>query len=473
MSRLGVFAWVVGGGVGCVLVTGPLDGGSGASTYGPPPTGTVDVFFAAGVPSGSQSCHFTKFDSNAEACSIYRVRWDWSAGAVVEHEEVVDAGVGPWFPALSPDGTRLAFSMHEAAEQVTVGVKQLGQGGPGDVGSEVDFHGVGGLSKWVMPHFRTDDALLVSQPTRSPQCDAATGCGVVERWLTTFEVALDGTRSGDVRQVLGVGGTGRMAVSDVYVHPTDRSLVAGHGQFNKVGEGAPTCATSCADVYQDPYPFVFDLDSGDYWIYQPRTTEPEYGSGAGLPFTGCAHVFWTPDGSGLVCSEQGTQALADAGAGNRIFTFPVDPRSDPKKQVLPIDAQPVFEHAAPAELFDLGANEQCDTYYHKYAEFCGGPTGVVASVVCLCKTPQCMQRAGSTEGEVLGSRVYLIDASRTSSPVYVDLTAELEEALGKRSGEMRSFTATCSASGGGAVSSGDQQQAGPSKTSGGDRQRPR
>jgi hypothetical protein len=87
-------------------------------------------------------------------------------------------------------------------------------------------------------------------------------------------------------------------------------------------------------------------------------------------------------------------------------------------------------------------------FHHKYAQWCGHEDLLVASIVCLAyANPETGTEADCTssltDAQLLGQHVYLIDISDPDAPEYMDLTNELEAALGVDSGTMSSFTATC------------------------------
>jgi hypothetical protein len=61
--------------------------------------------------------------------------------------------------------------------------------------------------------------------------------------------------------------------------------------------------------------------------------------------------------------------------------------------------------------------------------------------VCDCETPACT--SGGAASKVVQAHVYVIEAADRQNPVYVDVTEQLEERLGKASGSLHAFTSTC------------------------------
>ncbi|MCA9563872.1 MAG: hypothetical protein KC561_10305, partial [Myxococcales bacterium] len=234
-----------------------------------------------------------------------------------------------------------------------------------------------------------------------------------------------------------VGGRGRFAFEDTWAHPTTDSVVAGHGKFRRVGSEFPSCPMSCQDMASSPMPVVVDTDTGAYQILDLQSDDPALGGGV-RPLTGCAHVAWTPDGTRLLCTEQGTPTLAAQSLQSRLYVvdYDIESLATDGSGIVPTLAHPLFAHASPADLFELGDGESCDIFHHKYAEWCEDERFVVATIGC----------GQSLEGgtvELLYDRVFLIDIRNPDEPAYTDLTAALETELVVGSNSLTSFTATC------------------------------
>lgn len=446
--RWTVLAAMTVGMIGCG--GGPKEGTTPPSepppeTPAPPSTskGTVDIVLAAGTPGNGGSCHFSGLSSDPASCELYKVTYDKATRKLTSHTKVVGDGIAGWMPSVSPDGTRLAYGS-PTGKQCTTHVKDLNSTNPSDPGTAVMCSGMELPLIWAFPSWVDNDTLLVSHPNMAPQCVKDGKCQQLDRWNTVFEVKMDGNRAVSAKETLGVGATARMSVQDTWVNPVKPHLVAGHGQI-ATRDAAPVCSgssgLSCADIYQSPMPFVIDTKTGKYWIYQLRTTESRYAKGQPLNLVGCAHLAWTPDGNSLLCTEQGTMEMKDHTENSRLFMWSVDTSRDTAGEINQRDVEPMFSHKQPGDLVSIGPDQGCGVFYHKYAEFCGDSDHVVASVVCDCDTPACQK--GGSPTQVLQSHVYMIDRSKPTKPAYVDLTAQLEERLGKPYNSMRSFTATC------------------------------
>lgn len=426
-------------------------------------SGTIDVYLAAGEARGAESCHFSGLSSSAATCEIYRVSYDRSSRQVVDHAKVVGDGINGWMPAISPDGERLAYGRYQGGQGCLAYIKSVDDPA-GEAGEAVMCSGMEMPEFWSYPSWLSASALLVSHPETPPQCLSPDGkCMPVERWMSTYKVSLQGDRATTATKLLGAGETARLSIEDTWVNPRDRNLVAGHGRFARSGTKAPTCGGGsglpCTDVALTPYPFVVDVSTGEYWIFQLRTTEAEYArSGKPLDLAGCAHLAWSPQGDRLLCTEQSTEEMSAQGDNSRLYSFSFDRNRDKAGQINTKDVSPMFSHSEASAVLPLDPGQSCSVFYHKYAEFCGDDEHVVASMVCDCDTEAC-RKASGTQSQVLQAHVYMLDVSNTNMPVYTDLTQQLEERLGRPVGSMRSFTATCApGSGDGDAKSGGREQ---------------
>jgi hypothetical protein len=404
--------------------------------------GTVDIFMAAGVPSGTSSCHFSGLSQSAAACQIHRLRWDLAKNQPVDHAvEVSDQG---FMPSVSPDGTRLAYAHLITAAggrpMAQLAVTKIDGTPEATTRQTPSLPGM-----FSFPHWLDDQHLLASRPDQGVQCKSPRdgSCQKVERWGSIYTVDVAGTSLGKAAPAFDADFFGSMSLEDTWVNPKDRSLVAGHGRYIKTGE-RPACGTGpspdCRSLVQTPYPFVFDVDQKRWWGFQLETTESKFRSpdGRGLPLAGCAHLSWSPDGGTLMCTEQSTDAIKQAGLSGRLFAFSFDAAVDRPGVLNPKTVEPLFNHKAYQDLIPISPGETCDVYYHKYAEFCGDAKHVVASIVCDCSSPQCKTAAPT---KIVQAHVWLIDITDPASPRYTDLTAALEATSGQRG--LRSFTATC------------------------------
>ncbi len=399
--------------------------------------GAVAVVLAAGVRGAADGCWFAgEAASDARGCALHAMTWDLDGAAATAHAVVVDpptAGEGAWQATFDPTGTWLAFA-HRHAAGVSVRVRTV-TGAADDLGAALP-----GPPIQAWPTWSIDGAVAVSTADPSATCARPDGtCVPVARWQRTSVVADAATAP--VGPVV-VAGDRSFAFEGTIGHPTIASLLAGHGKFDAggptapraCGGGAPTPAPSCPTLTQSPMPIVVDRDDGRAWVLDLRAVI----DGVPVALEGCAHADWSPDGTRLLCTEQGTPALA-GGRQSQIFALPFDPAVAPG--VVPTDAAPLFAHRPAAELFELASDQACDVFHHKYARWCGDDA-VLATIACGCETAACQAEAGGPT-LLIADRVFLIDLIDPAAPRYHDLTAALEAELGAAAGSLTSFTADC------------------------------
>lgn len=399
------------------------------------PLGSVDVVLAVGEMS-VPSCYFAgDMNSDATGCKLVRLSYDLDAGELTSHADLVDdpAGGGAWQPSVSKDGLQLAFS-HVAEGPVSIRTRALTAPAT-DTGVEAS---PGGGTHWTWPNWGPGGTLAASRNDLEPACLTPTDtCSLIERWNQSY--LLDSQGQG-APVYLG-GGTGH-SWDDSWTSPVDAALIAGHGKLHATDldvypvcdEGDQADSASCLEFELSPQPLVTDLSTGQLWAFALVTTEPPY---AGTPLQGCAHLAWSPGGTRLLCTEQGTSAFS-ADLSARIHVFDFDRASASAGTVNTVDASPLFEHKTSADLF---AGEQCDIFYHKYAEWCLEDV-VVATLGCACTSEACQADSGAGS-KLAATRVALVDLREPLAPVYHDLTSQLEAAGGRPPGALTSFTATC------------------------------
>ena len=397
--------------------------------------GSVDVVLAVGEMS-VPSCYFAgDMNSDATGCKLVRLTYDLDTGEMTSHTDLVDdpSGGGTWQPSVSKDGLQLAFA-YVATEHAAIRTRELAASAT-DAGVEVS---PGGDVHWTWPNWGPDGTLAASRRDDEPACLAPDDtCSQIERWNHTY--LLDPAGSGEPTYV---GGATGHAWDDAWLNPMDTDLVAGHGKLHTTALDAyPVCdpddldaSVPCTEMVASPQPLVTDRSTGQLWAFELVTTEAAY---AGTSLEGCAHLAWSPDGTRLLCTEQGTSVFSNDLTA-RIHVFDFDRASATPGEINTVDTAPLFEHQTSNELF---AGEECDIYYHKHAEWCVEDV-VVATQGCACTSDDCKTESGAGS-KLIATRVVLLDVRDPGVPVYHDLTSQLEAAGGHSPGDLTSFTATC------------------------------
>lgn len=410
----------------------PDAGGDAAASRG-----AVAVVLAAGTRGAADGCWFAgEAASDARGCALHRLDWDLDAARVTGHAVVVDpplAGEGAWQPAFDPSGAWLAFA-HRHGAGVSVRVRALA-GAPTDLGAALP-----GAPIQAWPTWSLDGAVAVSTADPAVTCARPDGsCAAVQRWQRTSTIAAAATTPGAPAVA---GGDRGFSLEDTIFHPSQPTLLAGHGKFDAsapaaaqaCGAGVAAPAPGCPTLSQSPMPIVVDTADARAWVLDLTAVI----DGVPTPLEGCAHADWSPDGDRLLCTEQGTAALA-GGRQSQIFAVPFDPASPPG--VVATTTSPLFAHRTADELFALGPGQACDVFHHKYARWCGADA-VLATIACGCETATCQAEAGGPT-LLIGDRVFLIDLADPAAPRYHDLTGALEAELGGAAGSLTSFTADC------------------------------
>ena len=416
---------------------------------------TVDIYFAAGGDQGEAGgCYFaSEVDSSAKTCSIYRLSWGVKAGALSSQEVVVAdsvEGQGVWQPSVSADGKTIAFS-HTGTKGVSLYRRSLDNATAGELGTEVNVQPQKpNISVW--PNWSADGHLSFDRPNDSTRCVSPQGecVGPLERWSDAYRIDPFDAVSG---QEIAIGGHLGFSFSDTSHHPTLANIIAGHGWYaDELLAEFPSCdaanlaaSTTCKSIRQTPGLFILDLVTDRYWRIEVKTAEAQYAeNGENLTLVGCAHASWSPDGTKLLCSEQGTSQLGYDDR-NRIFVMDLDVEQDlaGDSGVIQKNAMPLFTPKKENEIWKLEANETCTVFYHKYAEWCGSNDFVVTSVACnYCESGNCQDLQGLSK-RLIGNHVFLIDIRTPASPIYYDLTEKLESGLKMEAGTLFSFTSTC------------------------------
>jgi hypothetical protein len=381
----------------------------------------LDIYLSAGNHQVDAAGEVTASCNNEDSlnCAIYKVTWNFDEQRATAVQLLVDdPGYGTFYPAISPNGQYLSYTASpirngkiRAAMNHTVFVRDLGafRGGEHPVVNQIP------VAKWA--GWLDDETLLVTRFTEP-------------HWGDMMSV---GRESGAPKRLLGPGDTKRgPSFSQARANPVDNHLVSSHGD----------------DVYKGPkgatVPHVNDLRNGkQYGFVLDRT-----GDGT-QNLVGCAHAAWTPDGNGVVCTEQATDDFPYEGGPDYNHMHRFVKQGD---QYVPVQADPVhkgylFKPKSPEELRafhpdfytvdhrdPVGGGYCQGTIYYKNAVMCSEHTAVL--------TLWCTDNVNyDKRKKVVNSRSVLVDFEDWDNPKHYDLTGALEEA-GVLSGAHSDFV-TC------------------------------
>lgn len=323
-------------------------------------TGTVD----------EGGCH----RDNPDHCRLYSLRYSPSTGTVTS---AVQVGTIPglnavqWFPALSPDGARVAFDEQQGFDH---DVRVCNANGTGCDSSVL-------IQDARFPNWpEADQMAFMKKNSPAPSDTRRSDLDLTGPWPVTIgspEVILQDATNG---------------YQDPSQSPSDSTLLVQH--------------------YEDPhgaYPVVAQWNSGTSAFDQvPFKLTPTTGSAMG-------HCAFSPSGSSIACTSAQNGNMWDfVFDGTSQYVNDGSPLFTPNK---PSDfAYPRFTHP------DSSGNAPCDRVSHSYVEFCED-TVALASV-------QCEKNDGSGWVDRF-SRVYLVDFhDSTTAPIYVDITDGAIRALG-------------------------------------------
>jgi hypothetical protein len=404
----------------------------------------VDAYLAVGPETDDGACQFSPISyAGINNCSIWRLRVDLATGKVTDSQIVVESshGYGGTMPAISPDGSQIAYMRTTNRPPNSLWVKATGSSAPTDHGKEW----TPGLGPAQFPAWRDNEVVVFGKNDGSYTClDGSGRCTA----YPFFETLHEARASASAAPLFLGAEKGGMSWSDPEFRPTDRNYLAGHVNLVDNDPTAyPTCdpsnpgaSTTCPTARRGvPTLAAAELSSGKVWRYQLTNTEP----GHQVPLSGCAHAAWRPDGEAILCTEHKTEALGALGLHYRLYEIPFDPSAP--AGVVRLDTKPMFTHKPVKDLFTLPSGEECSTLVYKYAQYCGDGDHVIATATCDCRTPACQARGrgGKTQAAVGFARVFLIDRTRPEQPVYHDLTSATEDIAGVGRGGYGALTGTC------------------------------
>lgn len=379
----------------------------------------VDLYLSAGNHEIDAAGEVTRSCNNENSlnCRIYKVTWDLAEQRATTVQTVVDdPAFATIYPVISPNGLYMANTSAtirrgrvRKAMNHTVHVRDLSKwrGGAHPIIHSIEE------AKW--PGWNDDDTLLITRFSD-------------KHWGDVMSV---GRESGTPKRVLGPGATKKgPSFSQARTNPVDSNLVATHGD----------------DVYKGKHgatvPHVNHLGNGKQWGFDMDR------DGDGSPdIVGCAHTAWTPDGNGVVCTEQFTDDYPYEGGPdyNHLHLFEKKGDSYAMVNANPTQKGYLFKPKSPEELRSFhpdyftkdhpnpAGGGYCEgTVYYKNALYCGNDHTVVLTLWCIDTKNYNARR------KVINSRAVLVDFEDWNNPKHYDITSSLE-AAGMVSGAQSDF----------------------------------
>jgi hypothetical protein len=372
----------------------------------------VDVILNVG--SGA-TCHAEE----ESGCELVRVKVDLtstpkvsSLTSLVRPNAVGEQGSAPIEPAVSQDGTRLAW-IERSSGSSQLWARQLS-------GSQNQFvaksgkpqdGGTGHRPEW--PAWVGNNTLLYSAKTADNNGDAM---------KTIFSVSMaDFAKPGGPVQRFGAGVEDSAGLQDPSVRLTS--------------SGAEVVSFGPASV-SDTDRFSLDVRSLD-GAGKPvgaRVTVPRGNNQSGKELSACHHPSWNESGSAVICMSQ--QPTESVGGMDTKLIYRYDRGSNgqwsgPKRAFEPLTPSQAGLEAASLLSRDAG----CTVLSYKYPEYCRGDDWILLTLFC--------SKGASSTGrgaEMGASRVVLVQ----DDPVrYVDITRLVEQQRGVAVGGLTSFTGTC------------------------------
>jgi hypothetical protein len=404
---VGLGSTVVGSGVLASLLLSPAQAGSAR---------VVDVILSVGTPSGSSTC---QPDSEA-ACEMVRVRLDLTTGVaskvvtLVGKAAVGASGSGVAEPAVSPDGTRVAW-LERGGQGVQLWAKAFAESGAHlIVKSGRKQNGGSGLRpEW--PEWLGNDTLLFSSKTGSSD-------GKEDKTIFSVSVA-DLSRPGDPVARAGAGVSGWTGAQDpaVYAGSSSTQLVA----FGPVPGGS-------SEAYQLK---LAPIDSSGRPTSGP-TIVAAGKNAAGRDIVGCHHPAWNASGDRITCMVHSPSESIGGISTKLLYSYARDAAG--RWSLAGRAFEPVTPTAAGLAVASrLTADAGCQVLTWKYAQYCQSDDYLVATLYCSLGG-----KSGRRGAEIGASRVLIV---HTNPVEYFDVTAMVEADAGVPVGTMSSFTGTCRA----------------------------
>lgn len=376
---------------------------------------TVDVVLNVGPRTGGGACT----TENETTCELVRLKATLGATPKVDvlktlvgAAEVGPPDSAPVEPALSPDGTRLAW-VERAGKSWQIWARELNdpknhllvKSGPPKDG------GLGAKPEW--PAWLGSQTLLF---------DAKTGdAGDVElKTVYSMAVANLGAPGAPVKR-FGAGVDSATGLQDVNLRVT--STGADAVTFGPSGDGKS---------------FNLDIRSldGSGRPLTDRVVVPRGVTASGKELQACHHPAWSPSGTSVLCmAHRPAEVVGDLDT-KLLYRYARDGSG------AWVNAGRVFEPLTPAAAGldvagELSKAAGCVNLTYKFAEYCKSDEWVISTLYCS------RGASPSGHGAIAGaSRVVLI---HTNPVEYVDLTRLVERERGLEAGALTSFTGTCRA----------------------------
>lgn len=376
----------------------------------------VDVLLSVGKPGADGTCQ----PDSEGSCDLVKVRVALGSNTatkvstVVAHGAVGASGSGIAEPAVSPNGTRVAW-LERGGTGVQLWAKAFTESGAHLIVKSSKGKGGDPAIRPEWPEWLDEDTLLFSSKT-------GTEDGKEQKTIFAVEVA-DLASPGDPVARAGAGVAGWTGVQDpaVFRGSSGSQLVA----FGPVPGGS-------SEAYQLELAAV---DSRGKPLSSPLVVAAG-NNAAGKAIEGCHHPAWNETGDRIMCMVHRPSETVGGMATKLLYTYV---RDSAGKWALGGRA---FEPLAPADAklavaSQLSASAGCETLSYKYAQYCASNDYVVTTLYC--------SKGGKSSGrgaEIGASRVLLI---RTNPVEYVDITGLVESDQGLAPGALSSFTGTCRA----------------------------
>lgn len=385
---------------------------SGARTAVAPGSRAVDVVLNVGQGA---TCHAEE-DSG---CELVRVRVDLTSApklesltSLVRPNAVGESGSAPVAPAVSPDGSRLAW-IERSGGSSQVWARLLGQTQNHFIAKsgKAQDGGVGHRPEW--PAWLGNATLLYSAKTSENDGSAM---------KTVFSVDVSDLESpAQPVKRFGASIDGSAGLQDPNVRMTS--------------SGAEVVSFGPAST-SDPDRYSLDVRSLDAAGRPtgPTNVVPRGSNASGKELSACHHPAWNASGSAVLCMAQ--QPAESVGGIDTKLLYRYDRGSNGQWSTPKRAFEPLTPSQAGMEAASLLSKEAgCTVLSYKYAEYCRGDDWILTTLFC--------SKGASSSGrgaEMGASRVVLVQ----SDPVrYVDLTRLVEKERGAAVGGLTSFTGTC------------------------------
>lgn len=369
----------------------------------------IEIFLSAGPVDAINSCNV----GNQANCRVYRVRWSLSSGAVVGTPDLVSP---TWKTTPDPNWT---CGFVEPEVEVETGqlamVRRCFDNASGDEKSgelHIGFPRSGG--GYLFTNFDYAD---------SPKTDRPQWPAWLSQRLLVFERARTIAPSVDMRTMYAVNKYGHSEKARAgydatnqrdYSFGNPRPFRGGGGLYGP--QSGRIVSFGLDPSVTNPVPHTHDRDGNNLEMFDLPILDAN-----GVNFESCHHPDWNSDGTRIMCTRHKDEEVADGRLLRQLHEFAYDASSARWGSVGALMA-PISLAGVPAEVYPSGA---CDILTYKYARYVGS-NHVLATVFC-----------STIAADVTGSRVMLIENPTAASPIYHDITTEVEIAVGAARGSWR------------------------------------